>query len=121
MHEMAIAEQLLATVLNTANANSARSVSTVELEIGEMRLIMPKALELAFEALSEGTIAEGAVLKISEKKVVMLCAHCDARYSAEIGNYICPSCGRAEGRIEEGNEITITAIECDIEELGEEQ
>lgn len=119
MHEMAIAEQLLATVLETANANAARKVNAVELEVGEMRLIVPEALDLAFEALSAGTIAEGAELKINEKKVVMHCSHCDARYNAEIGNYICPSCGKAEGRIEEGNEITITAIECDVEEDGD--
>ena len=118
MHEMSIAEQLLDTVLETATVNAAKSVTTIELEIGEMRLIVPDALELAFEVLTAGTIAEGARLKINEKKIVMVCGHCKARYNAEIGNYICPSCGRAEGRIEEGNEITITAIECDIEENG---
>lgn len=118
MHEMSIAEQLIETVLETAKANDAFSVEEVELEIGEMRLVVPSALELCFEVVSEGTIAQGAKLTISEKKITMECGSCGKRYGAEIGNFICPKCLKAEGKIVEGNEILITAITCDVETEG---
>jgi hydrogenase nickel incorporation protein HypA/HybF len=116
MHEMAIAEQLIETVLSTAIQNNARKVEEVDLEIGEMRLVVPSALELAFEVVSQGTIVEGAKLNIVERAITMQCNNCEQIFPAEIGNFVCPSCKKAEGRIIEGNEILITSIVCDVDE-----
>jgi hydrogenase nickel incorporation protein HypA/HybF len=121
MHEMAIAEQLIETVLSTAFQNKARQVEEVDLEIGEMRLVVPSALELAFEVVTQGTIAEGAALNIVERPITMKCNNCEATFPAEIGNFVCPSCKKAEGRIIEGNEILITSIVCDVDEEEEDE
>jgi hydrogenase nickel incorporation protein HypA/HybF len=119
MHELSIAEQILDTVLEAASLNNVIKVESVDLEIGEMQLVVHDALQMGWEALSMETIAEGSKLNISEKKILLECSSCSARYGAEIGHFICPECNEATGKAIEGNEILVTAITCDAEE-GEE-
>ena len=65
MHEMSIATGLIEQVLKIANENNLSRVDEVEIEAGQLRFIIPEAMYTAFEAVSEGTIAAGAKLKIT--------------------------------------------------------
>ena len=116
MHEMSIAEQLLDSVIETAKQNDAKKIDLVNVELGVMRLVVPEALEMAFQACTKDTMADGAELIMKEVPVKIKCRKCDTEFNAEIGNFVCTVCGKASGEIIEGNEIIITSIECDIEE-----
>jgi hydrogenase nickel incorporation protein HypA/HybF len=116
MHEMSIAEHLIRSVEESARANAACRVIRVELEIGEMRLVVHDALRLAFEAVAEGTVAEGAELEITEIPVRMRCRECGEEFRSEIGNFVCPACGAAAGDVIRGNDIILTSMVCDVED-----
>ena len=119
MHELSIAEQLIDSVIESAVTNGATKVTGVSLEIGEMTLVVNSALEMAFEAVSKDTLAEGAKLSITEKKIKVKCLVCNNTFPAEIGNYLCPACNQADGKVIEGNDILITSISCEADEDGE--
>lgn len=119
MHELSIAEQLIDSVIASAVANGAEKITEVALEVGEMTLIVNSALEMAFEAVSKDTMAQGAKLIITEKSIKVKCLSCNNTFPAEIGNYLCPACNRAEGKVVEGNDILITSITCESKEDGE--
>lgn len=119
MHELSIAEQLIDSVIASAVSNGAERVTEVTLEVGEMTLVVNSALEMAFEAVSRETLAEGAKLVINEKKIKVKCLSCNNEFTAEIGNYLCPKCNLAEGKVIEGNDILITSITCETREDGD--
>lgn len=112
MHEMAIAQGLIDAVLAAAEKNNASIVETVEVTIGEMQLVVPEALETAFEAVSRGTSAEGAHLIQLTENVKMRCRNCNLEFETDIQQFVCPECGQAVGDVIAGNDIVLTSIEC---------
>lgn len=116
MHEMSIAQHLIEVILDYARENKATRVTEVHLEIGEMQLIVPDALKLAYEVVCIGTMAHDSELIMTERKIKMECGGCGHTYGAEIGNFICPECHVAKSRTIEGDEILLTSMVCETEE-----
>src|SRR3954447_15898831 len=63
MHELAIAEQVVDTAIE--RGNGAR-VTRVVLHVGVLSAVLPDALRFCFDLVTEGTLAEGAVLEVVE-------------------------------------------------------
>jgi hydrogenase nickel incorporation protein HypA/HybF len=61
MHELALTREIVAIVCDAANG---RQVHTVNLEIGRLTCVSPDALEFCFDAVAQGTLAQGARLQI---------------------------------------------------------
>jgi hydrogenase nickel incorporation protein HypA/HybF len=116
MHEMSIATQLLETVLAVAAENGAAGVEQVEVELGAMRLVVPEVLELAWQVAAEGTLAEGARLKMTDVPIQAKCRDCGRAFAAEIGNFLCPGCGQADVEIVAGDDIILKTVVCRDEE-----
>jgi hydrogenase nickel incorporation protein HypA/HybF len=119
MHEMSIAEGILQTVLAAAKQSGARRVERIELSVGQMRLVVPEALEMAWRAVSEGTIAAGAAMDVTEVPLAARCRHCDRQFAPRIDDYLCPGCGQADVEITAGDDIILTSIACEVEENAE--
>ena len=112
MHEMSIAIQLIGQIENIAAENSAERVEAVEVEVGAMEMIVPEALEMAFEAAAEGTVAEGARLNIEEVATRARCGECGRQYTPTVASYVCPACGKAIPEILSGKGIILKSLEC---------
>lgn len=115
MHEMSIAEELVRQVEDVAREHGGQSVSEVEVELGVFRQVVPEALEIAFAALAEGTVAEGAVLKMTEKGIVGLCRVCQNRFEASLETFQCPRCSEADVEIVEGDDIVLKSVAVEID------
>jgi len=113
MHEMSIAVQLVDQVVKATNANEVKRVTHVTIDVGLMQLVVPEALQMAFESAAEGTIADGATLAINEVDVDAYCRSCGEKYVPDIANYVCPNCSKADAEIIKGKDIVLTSIECD--------
>ena len=116
MHEMSIAEGIIQTVLSAAGDSGARRVSRVELAVGQMRLVVPEAMEMAWRAVSEGTIADGSELAMTEVPIEARCRQCGRAFTPQIDDYLCPGCGQADVDIIAGDDIILTSIACEVEE-----
>jgi hydrogenase nickel incorporation protein HypA/HybF len=73
MHEMSITQGLLNMALEHAGG---RRIISIHLRVGRMSPVVPSSVELFFEYLSKGTLAEGAALHWETQPVEMTCTDC---------------------------------------------
>jgi len=76
MHELSIMESALDLALDQAQKAGATRVHVVRLRIGTLSGVVPEALQFAFEALTPGTLAEGAALDIENIPAKFWCSAC---------------------------------------------
>jgi hydrogenase nickel incorporation protein HypA/HybF len=68
MHEAGVTERILEIVLEHAKEAKAARVTDVYLDVGDASGIDTDSVELHWPLLSEGSVAEGAVLHFSAKE-----------------------------------------------------
>ena len=81
---------------------------------GEMTEAIPDALQFAFEALSEGTMCEGAELVLDMVKPTSFCLECFEEFEHDRFHRACPHCGSYETQLLSGRDLEIASIEVDI-------
>ena len=114
MHEMGIISGVLDAVNASARDAGALRVCSVNLRIGVMTEAIEDALEFAFEALSEGTLAEGADLVIDWVQPKSMCLECGTTFEHDRFHRSCPHCNSYETAIVAGRELEISSIEVDL-------
>ena len=113
MHEMAIAEGILDIALDYARKNGARRIGEIGLQIGEMAGVEGEALSMAFHAISQGTIAEGARLVRKDVPLIGKCSHCGRECHIEHYDFTCPACKEGVLGILSGRELQVEYLEVD--------
>ena len=68
-------------------------------EVGVQRLVVPEAMQIAWEAAREGTVAAAASLELVEIPAEARCTACDHAFPPAIDDYRCPACGVAAAEI----------------------
>jgi hydrogenase nickel incorporation protein HypA/HybF len=113
MHELGIMESALLLVRQHAAGSKARRVSRVVLRIGALAGVEPESLRFAFDVVSRGTAAEGAVFEIEAVPVAVYCPGCQREFAGETDGFIftCPTCGDLCGEIRSGRELELSRIE----------
>ena len=114
MHEMGIISGVLDAVNSSAADAGATRVLAVNLRVGRMTEAIPDALQFAFEALSEGTLSQGAELILEMVEPSSFCLECGEEFSHDRFHRICPHCGSYETTLLTGRELEIASIEVDI-------
>lgn len=111
MHEMAIAQGILDIVLKSAAEHKATKVTSIKLLIGQMTQIEPQSLTFGFEALSIGSIAEGAKIDVTIVPLVGQCDSCKQQFSVEGYCFLCPNCNSASVSVISGRELAVEYLE----------
>jgi len=111
MHEMGIAEGILAVVLDVAQGHEARRVA---LRIGALQAVAPDSLQFWFEMLAQGSEAESAQLDIKETSAVLHCQQCRLDSLVQNALFACPKCGSTDVNVISGDEILVDAVELDV-------
>ena len=113
---MSIAVSLLDGVLEAARPHGKCRIEEIEVEVGVLRQVVFEALEMAFEAVAEGTQASAAVLKLREIPASAECRSCGHRFPVAVDQYLCPQCQQADVDIVTGDDIVLRTITCQTEE-----
>jgi len=114
MHEMGIAEGILSSAEDAAREAGATRINSVDVTIGELTEVMEDALHFAWEAIREGTMAEGAALNVTMLSARAKCLDCGIEF--DHGRYDgtrCPSCGSYVVQLLTGRELKIDSIDID--------
>jgi hydrogenase nickel incorporation protein HypA/HybF len=111
MHEMSLAESVLQIIEDTARVQSFKQVRTVVLEIGVLSAVEPEAMIFCFDAVTRGSIAEGAKLEIVEIPGTGWCMDCGKNVNLTERYGLCPECGDARVEITSGNEMRVRDLE----------
>jgi hydrogenase nickel incorporation protein HypA/HybF len=110
MHEVALAEGVLRIVMDAARSSAATRVHTVWLELGALAHVEPDALEFCFDAVTRGSVAEGARLEIARTAGTAWCMPCGTRVPlARLGD-ACPACGSYQLQVLEGDAMRVKEI-----------
>ena len=126
MHELSYATSMLNTILDTVNNyddfkdKSIKSVSKINLEIGELTFINVEQLKFAFEVVSQSTLCEGAEIEVEHIKPKVLCNNCG--YEGDLNakdefDIACPRCQSLSLKIKGGNEFNIKNITLEFDEV----
>lgn len=111
MHEMSLCEDVVRLIAEQAQQHGFEKVRTVRLEIGRLACVEPAAMQFSFEAVSQGTIAEGSRLEIIDVAGQAWCEHCRRSVPVEQRYDACPDCGHYPMRITAGEEMRIGELE----------
>jgi len=91
MHETAVAESILQTILQHAESLKARPVRAV-VSCGQFNAINDESMQFAFEAASAGTAAEGMTLQIRHIPLRATCKACRMTFEFNIYDPVCTAC-----------------------------
>ena len=110
MHEMSITQGIIDICQRHAQG---RRVIALDVEIGELSGVVPEAIAFCFEACSQGTLLEGAHLKIIPIPGRGRCQDCggDTPLTSLYG--ACERCGGYGVTIIAGEEMRVREIEVD--------
>jgi hydrogenase nickel incorporation protein HypA/HybF len=112
MHELSIADAIVAIACEHAGD---RRVAAVEVKIGHLRQVVPSALSLAFELVAEGTVVEGAELRVEDVPVRVACRQCAAECRVTEFPFLCADCGSLDVDVIAGDELLVDALELEDE------
>lgn len=115
MHELAIASSVVEIACRHAGG---RRVSRVELTVGQLRQVVAEALTFSFSLVAQGTELEGAELVIESIPAAGVCRVCAARTVLHAFPLQCEACGSFELEIVAGEELEVTSLEVEEDEIG---
>ncbi|WP_297418835.1 hydrogenase nickel incorporation protein HypA [Thermococcus sp.] len=131
MHEWALADAIVRTVLDYANREGAKRVKAVKVVLGELQDVDEEIVKFAMEQLFSGTIAEGAKIEFIGEEAVFRCRNCgyewklrevknrfderlreDMHFIPEVVHAFlaCPKCGSHDFEIVKGRGVYVAGI-----------
>jgi hydrogenase nickel incorporation protein HypA/HybF len=103
-------EALDMAVAYAAREGAAR-IDALALRVGPLAGVVPEALSLAFDVVTEGTPAAGARLVIEETPIVLRCRACGARVEAPALTADRPCCATPCMDVVAGRECDLAWLE----------
>lgn len=111
MHEMALANGIIDVIKEQAEAQGFQRVKILRLVIGSLSHVEPAAIEFCFDAVSRGTLAEGASVEIERPSGEAFCMGCSKTVPVGQRGDPCPECGGHHLMIVGGDELRVKELE----------
>jgi hydrogenase nickel incorporation protein HypA/HybF len=112
MHELSQSKAIVGTAVKHARG---RRVTSVNMQIGRMRQVVPESLEFYFDVAAKGTACEGAILNQTVLPARLHCRACNLEWTLELPDFRCPTCGGTEFDVVSGTELEVESIEIEEE------
>ena len=113
VHEMSLCEGVLRILEEQAKVQSYTRVERVVLEIGQLSCAVPESMEMCFEAVTRGTLADGAKLEIVRTPGEAWCKTCAISVPVKERFSPCPQCGGFDLELRAGDGLRIKELEVD--------
>jgi hydrogenase nickel incorporation protein HypA/HybF len=111
MHEMSLAEGVLQLIEDAARQQAFAKVRTVWLEIGQLSGVEPEAMAFCFDAVTRGSIAQGASLEIITLPGTGWCMACARTVPMTEVFGECPACSSHQMQVTGGTEMRVKELE----------
>ena len=111
MHEIRIAEDLSAIVLETAKKENLSKITKVNITFGQLIQIVPDIFRFAFDEAVKNSVAKEAELTIEVIPVKMKCINCGNDFQVIENRFSCNICNSTDLEIIHGKELFIKSIE----------
>lgn len=110
MHETAVAESILQTILQHVEETGAKPTEAV-ISCGHFNGLNDECMQFAFEAAAAGTVCEGMTLTITHIPLQAKCKKCEAVFDFDIYKAVCTACGSDEYKFEPDAPLLLETIE----------
>lgn len=110
MHEMSLAGGILRVVEQAQVREGFKRVSRLALEAGALSGVEVSALRFALEAMSPGTLLEGATIDITQPPAAAWCMACAQAVTIQSRLDDCPLCGSAQIQPTGGHELKVREL-----------
>ncbi len=114
MHEAAVAQDLLVVISEEARRQDAKPVAA-KMSCGQLNAINDEVLSFAFEAIAQGTVCEGMILRVEHKTMQARCDQCEGTYDLKLDDMRCPHCGAEDFQLLPDAPLVLEEIEFDKE------
>lgn len=113
MHEMSLAEGVLQIIEDHARQHGFGRVCAIVLEVGQLANVEVEALRFALDAVTRGTVAEGAAVEVVDVAGQAWCLHCSESVAVAARYEACPRCGGYQLQITGGTEMRVKELAVD--------
>lgn len=111
MHEMSLAEGVLQLLEDAARSQGFARVKTVWLELGQLSSVEPEAMRFCFDAVTRGSLADGAQLEIIDVPGAGWCMKCAQSVALPARYEACPLCGSYQVQPTSGTDMRVKELE----------
>jgi hydrogenase nickel insertion protein HypA len=119
-----IAREIAEKVTRAADKQNAKSIQSIELEVGDLAFLDPVAIELWVRQALDGRIAESATIKIDVVPSMLTCASCGFEGAPQVPDYHdhhmplpplnCPRCDSSDVQLEAKTDCLLKRIELEV-------
>jgi hydrogenase nickel incorporation protein HypA/HybF len=108
---VSLIESVVALVEDERRKQDFSRVRTIRLAVGALGHAESSALRFCFDAVTRGTIADGARLEIEQVPGQGWCGSCRQSVSLSERFAACPVCGGTQVKMTDGGEIRLSELE----------
>lgn len=99
------------TALTACQENNLKTVTSIEISVGEATGLIPHYLEDYYPQCVKDTILENSTLKVNYIPVTAKCEDCGTEYTPSRENeYKCPQCRSIHSRMIHGREFVLDRL-----------
>jgi hydrogenase nickel incorporation protein HypA/HybF len=110
MHELSIAMSIVEIAEENAQQSNVKSISEIQLEIGELSGVVHEALEFAMEEAVKNTILKNAKRIIISIPGKVKCLQCLHEFEVDDIFTPCPICSSFENDVIAGKELRVKSM-----------
>ncbi len=111
VHEFGITQSILEAALDHAMAAGANRVTQLNLVLSASSHITEDSVQMYFDALSKGSMAEGAQLVFEREPADFRCLSCGHEFEADGTSAVCPRCGELAQPLPPESELYLESID----------
>lgn len=111
MHELSLCRTIIDIIHDHTKEKKINRIKKITLEIGQLAAVDESALRFGFEAISDGSIAQGAILDILIIEGQAFCDRCQKTVPLKRYYDACSSCGQFTLTVTQGEELRIKFME----------
>lgn len=111
MHELSLAQHMIEMIEAAARREGFARARVVRLEVGVLSCVEPDAMQMAFEAVSQGTCVEGAELVLLATPGEGACPACGHRQSLATLYDACTACDHLPMQVTSGTELRLKDLD----------
>ena len=111
MHELAVTQGILDIAVAEAEKLGMNRVTRISIKAGALSGMVPECIQEYYDIVSEGTVAEGALLEFDIVPATIHCETCGADSVIDRFRLRCPECNNNRVRLTSGRELYIDSME----------
>ena len=109
MHELSLCHSILGIA---ERGRGGRAVTTVHLQVGQLRQVVPETLRYCWTLVAAGTGLDGSSLEIDHIPVTLDCRACGTTTTVEHRLVLtCAQCGSGDIQVVTGEEFVLTSLD----------